>query len=129
MIPFKGSLEGEYGEPGEPPLITESITGRGHATHLGRYTLDILETVNVAEFSATGTFTFTAADGDQVRGDFVGRAQLGPLVTIVENATVRGGTGRFASARGTFVIDRVYDPVTRTTTGSFDGTISSAAAR
>ena len=128
-VPFKGSLEGRYGTPtGQFPVIHESIVSTGQATHLGRYTLEIAETVNLLQASATGTFTFTAADGDTVYGSFIGHAQVGPLVAIVEEATVLGGTGRFSGATGSFSIDRLFDPVNRTTTGSFEGTISSAGA-
>jgi hypothetical protein len=128
-VPFKGSLDGQYGTPaGAFPLIHESIVATGHATHLGSYTLRIDETVNLLEASATGTFTFTAANGDTVFGTFTGHAQLGPLVSIVEDASVLGGTGRFAGAEGSFSIDRVFDPVKRTTTGSFEGAISSPGA-
>ena len=126
LVPFKGSLDGQYGTPsGEFPLISESIAATGDATHLGRYTLEIAETVNFLQATATGTFTFTAANGDTVSGSFTGHAQPGPLVAIVENATVLGGTGRFAGAVGSFSINRLFDPVNRTTTGSFEGTISS----
>jgi hypothetical protein len=129
MVPFKGDLEGQYGTPaGEFPLIRESIHASGHATHLGRYTLDIAETVNLLQASATGTFTFIAANGDTLYGSFTGQAQPGPLVSIVENAAVVGGTGRFEGATGGFSINRVFDPVSRTTTGSFEGVISSPGA-
>ena len=71
---------------------------------------------------------FTAANGDTVSGTFTGHAQPGPLVSITEDATITAGTGRFAGATGSFVIDRVFDPATRTTTGSFEGSISSTGA-
>jgi len=129
LVPFKGSLEGEYGAPaGQFPIFHEVIAAGGHATHLGRYTLSIEETVNVLQASATGSFVFTAANGDAVSGTFTGHAQPGPLVSITEEATITGGTGRFATASGSFVIDRVFDPVKRTTTGSFAGSISSTGA-
>lgn len=125
LVPFKGDMEGEYGaSSGEFPIIHESIAASGQSTHLGRYTLDMAETVNLLQASATGTFTFTASNGDTIYGSYTGQAQPGPLVAIVENATVLGGTGRFADARGHFTIDRLFDPVHRTTTGSFDGAIS-----
>ena len=125
-VPFKGSLEGQYGTPsGAFPLIQESIAATGHAAQLGRYTLAIEETVNLLTATAVGTFTFTAANGDTVFGNYTGQAQLGALISIVENAVVLGGTGRFTGAAGVFTINRLYDPATRTTTGSFDGAISS----
>ena len=129
-VPFKGSLDGRYGLPtGEFPLIHESIVATGQATHLGRYTLEIEETVNLLQATAIGTFTFTAANGDTVYGNYTGHAQLGPVVTIFEDATVRGGTGRFEGATGSFSIERTFDPVNRTTKGLFDGTISGVGGR
>ena len=125
VMPFKGTLEGRYGAPaGQFPLISESIVATGEATLLGRYTLEIAETVNLLEATATGTFTFTAANGDTIHGTFTGQAQPGALVSITENATVVGGTGRFAGATGSFSIHRLFDPVNRTTTGTLDGSIS-----
>ena len=116
---------GSTGTPtGAFPLINESILATGHATQLGRYTLAIAETVNLLEATATGTFTFTAANGDTVYGTFTGHADLGPPIVILEDATVLGGTGRFAGATGSFSISRLFNPVNRTTTGSFEGTIS-----
>ena len=38
------------------------------------------------------------------------------------------GTGRFAGATGSFTVQRQFDPATGTTTGSFEGTISSPGA-
>jgi hypothetical protein len=42
----------------------------------------------------------------------------------LETATIMGGTGRFASATGGFVVKRLYDRVAGTTIGYFEGTIS-----
>jgi len=127
-VPFKGRLEGTYGDPcNQFPICHETITGSGNATHLGRYALAIDETVDLSKGEATGTFVLTAANGDTVSGTFDGKAQLGPQVTIVEEATIKGGTGRFAGVGGSFVIDRVFDPVDRTTSGAIDGAISLAA--
>ena len=123
IVPFNGSLEGQYGTPaGQFPLISESIVATGHATHLGHYRLDIAETVNLLQATATGTFTFTAANGDTLYGSYTGRAQLGPPVAILESASVLGGTGRFAGAEELHHQPPVRS-VKRTTTGSFEGTI------
>jgi hypothetical protein len=46
----------------------------------------------------------------------------------METATITGGTGRFAGATGSFTTERLFDTVTLTTTGSFEGTISSPGA-
>jgi len=126
LVPFKGSLEGVYGqESGEFPIFHESIKGEGNATQLGRYTLAMEETVNFLNASAVGTLVLTAANGDSVTGTYTGHAQPGPLISITEETTITGGTGRFAGATGAFVIDRVFDPAKGTTSGSFEGSISS----
>jgi hypothetical protein len=130
LLPFKGSVDGEYGEEsGVFPILTESITGGGNATHLGRYTFAMEETVNFLDGSAAGAVLLTAANGDTVSATYTGQGRPEPpLVSIREEATITGGTGRFAGASGTFVIDRVFDPAKRTTTGSFAGSISSTRA-
>src|SRR6476469_9499465 len=74
------------------------------------------------------TVNFATATGDTLTADFTGEAQVGPIISIVEHATITGGTGRFAGAAGTFTAHRLYDPVNSTTTGSFEGTISAPGA-
>jgi hypothetical protein len=101
----------------------------GNATHLGRFTLRGPHRVNLATIPVTaiGTFEFTAADGDTLRASFTGLGT--PTATpgvfsIVETATVTGGTGRFANATGSFIVERVVDLIGLTTSGSFEGTIA-----
>ncbi len=48
----------------------------------------------------------------------------GGLLAGVEIGTITGGTGRFAGASGSFVVERLIDTVGLTTIGSFEGTIS-----
>lgn len=125
-LPFKGSLEGTVTvTPLEAPMANVFIAGSGTATHLGRFTVEIPHLVNFATAIGAGTFTFTAANGDQLTGDFTGAADTStPVFSIVEQATITGGTGRFAHATGGFVARRLYDPAAGTTTGSFEGTIT-----
>ena len=128
-VPFKGTLEGsQTTTPLEPPLAFSVVSATGTATLLGRFTLEIPHTVNFATATGDGTYTFTAANGDTLTADFTGEAQVGPIISIVEHATITGGTGRFAGAAGTFTAHRLDDPVNATTTGSFDGTISAPGA-
>jgi hypothetical protein len=127
LVPLKGTLKGQYGTTtGQPPLLHEIITAGGRATHLGQYALTIEETVDLTRARATGTFTFIAANGDSVFGTFEGQAELGAEIRITEEAQIRGGTGRFAGAQGTFTIHRTLDPtaIPPSTVGSFEGTIS-----
>lgn len=128
-VPFKGSLEGDVTEMFDPAtgLVDVDIDAAGAATQLGRFTLDIPHVVNPATHTAVGTYQFTAANGDTLTATFTGLAT--PTATpgvlyIEETATITGGTGRFAGATGGFISERLFDMIAGTTTGSFNGTIS-----
>lgn len=128
-VPFKGRFEGtQTVTPLQPPLALVEGVATGEATQLGRFTVEFPHTVNFATASGVGTYTFTAATGDTLTATFTGQAQLGTVTSIVEQATITGGTGRFAGASGSFTARRLFDPATGTTTGSFDGTISAPGA-
>ncbi len=134
QVPFRGTLDGVVtrGIPG-PSGAPVLVVGTGHAAHLGRFTFSFPHLVNTTTRTATGTYTFTAANGDTLTADVTGQATPvgtnGVLLHIVEHATITGGTGRFADATGSFTIERDYDTVAGTTTGSFYGTISRPGAR
>jgi hypothetical protein len=70
---------------------------QGPTTQSGRCVC--LET---ARFSQAGDGWITAANGDTLTADFTGEAQVGPIISILEHATITGGTGRFAGAAGNF---------------------------
>jgi hypothetical protein len=130
-VPFKGRLEGTATiTPGTPPFLSVSIEGTGNATHLGRFTVEIPHVVNTTNRTSTGTYEFTAANGDTLTAGFTGQATLTApgVLSIVETATITGGTGRFADATGSFTAERLFNQVTGLTTGSFQGAISSRGA-
>ncbi len=117
--------------PLAPPFVSVLVEGTGNATHLGRFTVEIAHVVNTATRTLTGSYEFTAANGDTLTADFTG--QFSPtenprVLSIVETATITGGTGRFADATGSFTVERLFNLDTFTTTGSFEGTISSPGA-
>jgi hypothetical protein len=132
-LPFRGSFTRQSSAVFEPP-ITLVITGTqtGTATHLGQFTAASVNRVNTTNNTSTdGTFNFTAASGDRLLATTVGAEQefVPPNVTKVTlNATIVGGTGRFAGASGSFVIHitEAIDLVANsaTGTGSFEGTIN-----
>jgi len=128
QVPFKGSLSGTVTvTPLEPPLASVLIEAAGHASQLGRFTVEIPHIVNQAIRVGEGTYVFTAANGDTLTADFTGQATLlapGVLSTL-ETATVTGGTGRFVGASGSFTAQRMFFVATGETSGSFEGTISS----
>jgi hypothetical protein len=130
-VPFKGRLEGAATiTPLTPPFLSVSIEGTGNATHLGGFTVEIPHVVNTTNRTSTGTYEFTAPNGDTLTAGFTGQASLTApgVLSIVETATITGGTGRFADATGNFTVERLFNQVSGLTTGSFEGTISSPRA-
>ena len=131
QLPLRGSFTAADRSTFAPPNLLLQGTGEGNATHLGRFTAVITDVVNPATASSTGTFDVTAANGDQLFATTAGgEDQFTPPnishVTLV--ATIVGGTGRFASATGTFTVERTatidFAAGTSTATGSFDGHIN-----
>src|SRR4051812_46914986 len=99
QVPFKGRFEGVVTiTPLAPPFVSVLVEATGNATHLGRFALAIPHVVNRATMNAMGSYEFTAANGDMLLADFTGHATPTPIpgvLSIVENATITGGTGRF----------------------------------
>lgn len=134
VVPFKGRLEGASTvtfDPPPSPFFTVLLEGTGNATLLGRFTLEAPHRVSTETGTAIGSLAFTAANGDVLTADFTGAS--GPtaipgVFAIVETARITGGTGRFAGATGSFVVERLVDLGTLLTSGSFAGTISSPGA-
>ena len=127
-VPFKGSLSGDVTHtPVDPQTDAVLVEATGTATQLGRFEVTVPHLVDLPTRTAAGYYEFTAANGDKVYAEFTGLASptaIPGVVYIVENATIIGGTGRFAGATGGFVVERLYDRVAGTTIGSFEGIIS-----
>jgi hypothetical protein len=126
-VPFSGRLAGvDVGTPQVPPLVSVQVKATGIATQLGKFTYLGRLTVNRATGLGSGTFLFTAANGDTVFGTISGKATFTPpnVLSIIEIGTITGGTGRFAGATGSFSMTRLKNTVTGATTASFRGTIS-----
>jgi len=127
-VPLKGGYEGEdIGTLVVPPIASARVTAAGNSTQLGNFTFVELVTVNTATGAGSGVFEFTAANGDTVYGTIVGQARLTApgVLTILETATIEGGTGRFDGATGSFSVSRVKNPATGETICTFEGSISS----
>jgi hypothetical protein len=128
-VPFKGRFDGtQTVTPSGPSSALVEVWTTGTATAVGRFTMELPHTVDFATATAIGTCTIVAANGDVLVASFYGQAQVGPIVSIVETATIEWGTGRFAGATGSFTIRREFDPAAGTTTGSFEGAISTRGA-
>jgi hypothetical protein len=118
-LPFRGTLEAHETENG--PL--RHLVGSGNATQLGRFT--VTSDFTVVAPNASGTAAWTAANGDQLFTTFTGQAIVAfPTAVVTETDTITGGTGRFAGASGTFVVERSLNLQTGNSTGSMTGTIS-----
>jgi hypothetical protein len=132
QVPFKGEIEGRYEVTVIPPVGTFAGSGSGHATHLGKFTYQFPHEVDFGTVppAGNGVYIFTAPNGDTLEAEFTGYSSpVEPgIVFVVEDAVVTGGTGRFVNATGTFTVMRLVDQVNRTTTGSFEGSISSPGA-
>ena len=135
-VPFKGIVEGfeDFNFKADGSGINVPGSGRGNATHLGRFT---------ATWDGDITFTnpdnlhpteraFIAANGvDKLyaEGFASGTPPVDGFQFVTETMTIIGGMGRFEGASGSFNVERgVFDiapPFTNLPTfGSFNGTIS-----
>jgi len=131
LVPFSGSFQGHESDifQGPPPgTLAVNGSGSGIATHLGQFSLTWQLTVNLADGTAKGSFTYTAANGDSIFTTVSGTS--GPTDTpgvssIMEINTVTGGTGRFEGAKGSFTAERLIHLNTGFTSGSFHGAITS----
>ena len=132
LVPFSGSLHAKESIvlQGVPPgTFVADGSGGGIATHLGQSSVTWQLTVNLANGTATGSFTFTAANGDSIFTTISGTSEppdASGVSQIVETNTITGGTGRFEGAKGSFIVHRLIHLNTGFTSGSFrDGTITS----
>lgn len=98
-VPFKGVFETQIISAGDcAEGFCVEVIGTGKATHLGK-----TEMVD-NEVNQYAYVTFTAANGDILKGDFVAISgeQVGPIYYFEGDGTVNGGesTGRFEGASG-----------------------------
>ena len=128
QVPFKGALQGdEKQEPGLPGTVLAHGSVTGIASQFGRFKMTYDATVNVTDGSGVGTGQFVAANGDTISYTFNALAvpiDTADTLNIVELSTITGGTGRFAGAKGSFILERLLNFVTGDTSGSFQGTIT-----
>jgi hypothetical protein len=139
-LPFSGSFTGSsfscFRDGTCPPgtlIITQHLTGEG--THLGRFTAVAVSTGDFPPTrtppTATGTWDFTAANGDRLSATIVNQEDqfIPPNMSHISGTgTIVGGTGRFAGATGTFTfryVDTIdFASATGSQSGSFEGRIS-----
>ena len=123
--PFKGTFSGVETNQLAFPILSVNREGTGTATYLGKYTEHVMMRINIPTLSSLGSATFTAANGDTLSASVVGQAtRTGPTaLSIVEEYTITGGTGRFADATGSFTLESTLDQTTGVSTGTFRGAI------
>ena len=124
-LPFRGTLQATETVDG----LVHQLTGTGEATHLGRFTLTSEFTVTPPPAAtASGTAVWTAANGDQIITTTTGHvvAPPPPFLVVTETHIISGGTGRFANASGSIVLERSLRVETSPieSTGSITGTIN-----
>jgi tetratricopeptide (TPR) repeat protein len=96
----------------------------GTSPQLGDFSFRMPHDVDVVHATAKGTFELVAANGDRLFGTMTGILTPSPIATdpkrIVETATIKGGTGRFAAVTGGFTIERLLDRASGWTVGTHD---------
>lgn len=132
LVPFKGAIQGE-----ETSTVVSFPTQFSHgdttgiATLVGqlKFTYDL--TINLLLRKGTGTGQLSAANGDNIYTQITGSLELIPpdIGSVTEFDTITGGTGRFAGANGSFIMERLVDgvpngPNPHFTSGSFHGFIT-----
>jgi hypothetical protein len=144
QVPFKGTFQGTDCVVPEntcstvnSPTIKTSGTGVG--THMGAFSLTQETTlIPIAPNAFAGSAHWVAANGDSIDSTFIASPDFStaPLgyITVTETHTITGGTGRFAGAQGSFILERTHlTPLsadgTHVTFGSFNhGTITPPGA-
>jgi len=124
---LKGSLQAVETHVVTFPTFTLDATGSGNATQLGLFTMSFQGQVFIPTLSGTTTATLVAADGSSLSADGVGQGtptENPDFVSIVENYTITGGTGRFAGASGSFTVERMIQRSTGISSGTMNGTIA-----
>jgi len=123
--PFKGTVSAVETVVVAFPTASLTRDGTGTATYLGKYTVRIVMTINLPTLSSTGTATFTAANGDTLTANVAGQAtRTGPTtLSIIEDYTITGGTGRFADATGSVTLESTVEQTTGVSSGTYSGVI------
>jgi hypothetical protein len=130
QVPFKGTWAGQTVSaaplPNDPFVIAVVSTGGGHVTRLGNSTMTSPHLSYLLTGFAEGEQNFTAANGDTLTAHFSGFFTPTPDEFLAADlqATITGGTGRFAGATGGYTFSIVFDPATFQSAATIDGTVS-----
>ena len=127
QVPFRGTIQAVEVVDIQFPTMFVQGSGTGQAAHLGQFTFTYVFEVDLLTGCGVGSADFTAANGDSLFTEVTGCGSPSELgFRVVEEHTIVGGTGRFASASGSFTLDRLLTGVgnTNLSVGTIDGTIS-----
>jgi len=114
-LPFQARLAGNahLSPTDDPCVLRNDETGEGEATYLGRFTWTDIEYADSCEIpggvAVVASFTMTAANGDQLYGEFTTVGYFADAETLIIHGNYEfiGGTGRFADASGSGDIDAI----------------------
>jgi hypothetical protein len=133
QVPFKGAIQAHDTDKAfpSPTSVVVDTDGTGIGTLLGQFSFHQETTVDFLTGTDSGSGHWTAANGDSLDTTVVGSGEptdIPDVVKITELNTITGGTGRFAGAQGTFVVERLANVATFVTSGAYHGTIASPGA-
>jgi hypothetical protein len=121
-LPFKGTLAGTTSAIVTPPTLEIDLVGSGQSAQLGQFTTRSAHFGTLGVPVSTGTWDFTAANGDELFTTITSTAEpTGAQAIVTSIATIVGGTGRFAGATGTFTVRILEVHNEATATGEFSG--------
>lgn len=125
-IQVRGTLESHETDTYDPATnsLIVHLEGTGTASHIGRFAVVDDGVANLSTGAGGGRITFIAANGDSFTATEIGSAVInGGFADVVDDATIVGGTGRFAGATGALTILKRVDIATGLSSGSFEGAI------
>jgi hypothetical protein len=114
QVPFRGVVAGSIISitPLDECHLLAEVDNGGNATQLGRFTRTAKFVLNACDLTYVGSYVFTAANGDSISGPFFGNLTPTDVQGVFDNtetAFITNGTGRFASATGTFELGGQID--------------------
>jgi hypothetical protein len=131
VIPINGTIAGSesyppFPDPSEGFYVNGSVTSTD--TQLGPFTMFYAFIVDATtpDFAGQGGFRLIDTNGDSIYALSLGQGTAPDPngdVHVVERATITGGTGRYAYARGSFIVDRTANVITGDTSGTVSGSI------
>jgi hypothetical protein len=128
-LPFAGYWEGQTIDAmptDDPAVIAVTSAGDGLAVPLGRYTMVSPHLSHLDTLEAEGLQLFETARGDELTAEFTGQFTPTPDGKLfgVLDAAITGGTGKFASATGSYTFYILFDPATFQSIAVFEGTVA-----